>query len=63
MSGVIETAGQAGQVMGRVSLGIQVDQQGPVAFRRAYRCQVAGNAGLAYTALLVENHSPHDTPP
>ncbi|MNI80294.1 hypothetical protein D3C73_1368160 [compost metagenome] len=53
-------AGQAGEVLGRVRLGIQVDQQGPVAFIGTDRRQVAGNARLAHATFLIEHHAPHD---
>ncbi|MNC58283.1 hypothetical protein D3C75_1080040 [compost metagenome] len=53
-------AGQASQVLGRVGLGIQVDQQGPITFAGAHRRQVASDARLAHTTFLIEHHAPHD---
>lgn len=56
-------AGQSGQVVRGVGLGVQVHQQGAIALRRADRRQVAGDAGLAYPAFLIEHHAPHGKSP
>ncbi|MNT90820.1 hypothetical protein D3C72_2318140 [compost metagenome] len=56
-------ARQAGEIVGGVGLGIQIDQQRAVALRGAHGRQVAGNAGLAHPAFLIEHHTPHDKPP
>ena len=53
-------AGQAGQVLGRVGLRIQVDQQGPITFASAHCRQVASDARLAHATFLIEHHAPHD---
>ncbi|MNF66493.1 hypothetical protein D3C84_482860 [compost metagenome] len=55
--------GQAGEVVGGIGLGVEVDQQGAIALRSADRRQVAGDAGLAHATFLIEHHSPHHTPP
>ncbi|MNG05079.1 hypothetical protein D3C84_882520 [compost metagenome] len=52
-------AGQPGEVLGRVGLGIQVDQQGSIAFIGTHCRQVAGNARFAHTTFLIEHHAPH----
>ncbi|MNC18376.1 hypothetical protein D3C75_662760 [compost metagenome] len=54
-------AAQTGEVMGRVGLTVEIDQQGAIALRRAHRRQVAGDARLADSALLIEHHTSHAT--
>jgi len=56
-------AGQAGQVVRGVGLGVQVHQQCAVALRCADRGQIAGDARLADTTLLIEHDPAHDSPP
>jgi hypothetical protein len=52
-------ARQPRQVLGRVGLGIEVHQQGSIAFTGTDRRQVAGDAGFANAAFLIEHHAPH----
>jgi hypothetical protein len=52
-------AGQSGQVLSGVGLGIEVHQQGSITFAGADRRQVARDAGLAHTAFLIEHHATH----
>ncbi|RMU55285.1 hypothetical protein ALP29_200523 [Pseudomonas syringae pv. avii] len=52
-------AREAREVLSRVGLGIEVDQQRPIAFVSADCSQIAGDARFADTALLIEYHATH----
>ena len=56
-------ASQTGEIVGGITLGIEVDQQGAMPLCCTDRCQIAGNAGFTHATFLIEHHAPHATPP
>jgi hypothetical protein len=53
---------RAQQVLGRIGLRIEVDDQGAGAARGRDGRQVAGDGALADAAFLIENNALHDAP-
>ncbi|MNN79442.1 hypothetical protein D3C81_1960880 [compost metagenome] len=54
-------ARQPGQVLGRIGLSVQIDQQGTKAFAGTDCRQVTGDARFAHATFLIEYHAPHKT--
>ncbi|CAI8949951.1 hypothetical protein EMIT0P100_40247 [Pseudomonas sp. IT-P100] len=51
--------GEPGEVLGRIGLSVEIHQEGSIALAGTDRRQIAGNAGFAYAAFLIEYHAPH----
>ncbi|MCY1185056.1 hypothetical protein D9M73_258040 [compost metagenome] len=53
--------GQAREVMSRICLGIEINQQRSVTFGGTDSGKIAGDAGFANASLLIEYDTTHET--